>query len=89
MTLLGAPDINTFVLNGNGVPGNAIQNPSTAPLPFGFSWDARNHLVVSQVHDPNGTPTGDTATYSLTHDRAPRPDRHGGDERLRPVLDRR
>ena len=68
VTLLGAPDINTFVLNGNGVPGNAIQNPSTAPLPFGFSWDARNHLVVSQVHDPNGTPTGDTATYSLTHD---------------------
>ena len=66
VTLLGSPDINTFVLNADGTPGNALQNPSTGPLPFGFAWDARNRLVVSQVHDLDGTPTGNTATYRLT-----------------------
>ncbi len=66
VTLIGSANINTFVLDKKHVPGNAISNPATSPLPFGFSWDSHNHLVVSQVHDLNFTPTGDVATYGLT-----------------------
>ena len=65
VTLLGVPDINTFVLNG-GVPGSAIQNPTSDTLPFGFDWDKNNNMVVSQVHDLSGAPNGTTSSYALT-----------------------
>jgi hypothetical protein len=66
VTLLGVPDINTFIVDGNGLAGPAIANASANPLPFGFSWDAHNHLLDSEVNDPSGAPNGRTATYSIS-----------------------
>jgi len=66
VTLLGVPDINTFVVGGNGVAGPAISNTSANPLPFGFSWDSHNHLIDSEVTDPSGAPNGRTASYSIS-----------------------
>jgi 6-phosphogluconolactonase len=65
VTVLQPAVIDTFAVSHKGIPGQARANPSTSPLPFGFDFDPRNRLVVSQVHDLNGTPTGDTATYDL------------------------
>jgi 6-phosphogluconolactonase len=66
VTLLGTNSIDTFPVKSDGTPGDPIESPSTEPLPFGFVFDAHNRLVVSQVHDLNGTPTADTATYELS-----------------------
>jgi 6-phosphogluconolactonase len=66
VTILAPAVIDTFAVNHKGIPGQAKANPSTSPLPFGFDFDPQNRLVVSQVHDLNGTPTGDTATYNLS-----------------------
>jgi 6-phosphogluconolactonase len=65
VTLLGVQGIDTFLVKPNGSAGPAKLNPTAAPLPFGFSFDARNQLVVSEVHDLTGTATGVTSTYKL------------------------
>jgi 6-phosphogluconolactonase (cycloisomerase 2 family) len=58
--------IDTFVLDRNDRPGTANPNTPTTPLPFGFEFDNRNNLVMSQVSAPPelGLP-GNTATYDL------------------------
>ncbi len=58
--------IDTFLLNKHDVPGAAIPNVPSRPLPFGFEFDQRNNLVMSQVSAPPelGLP-GTTATYDL------------------------
>jgi 6-phosphogluconolactonase len=55
--------IDTFLLDKSDRPGTAMPHTSTTPLPFGFEFDQRNHLVMSQVTSLPGE--GHTATYGL------------------------
>ena len=63
VSLLGPSLIDTFVVDKSGRPGPPTSHPSTTPLPFGFAFDKRNHLVMSQVTSLPGI--GNTATYNL------------------------
>ena len=42
--------IDTFRLDARRVPGAAIANPSSGAVPFGFAYDRRNHLLVTDSH---------------------------------------
>jgi 6-phosphogluconolactonase len=46
--------IDTFAIGANGRPGPAQSNPSIGEEPFGFGFDKRGHLVVSEAF--GGTP---------------------------------
>ncbi|MDX6400009.1 MAG: hypothetical protein QOF27_615 [Gaiellaceae bacterium] len=63
-TVLGASLIDTFVLKADDTPLAAVPHPTSSPLPFGFAFDWRNRLVVSQLVNPMGT--GDTAVYDVS-----------------------
>ena len=65
VSVLGSSLINTFKVDAFGRAGPATTPPKTSstPLPFGFAFDPRNRLVMSQVTELPGV--GNTATYSL------------------------
>ncbi len=65
VSVLGASVIDTFVLTADDKPLAAVAHPSSTPLPFGFAFDPRNRLVVSQLTDPM-TLKGDTAVYDVS-----------------------
>jgi 6-phosphogluconolactonase (cycloisomerase 2 family) len=64
VSVLGASVLDTFVLNSSDKPLTATAFPSSTPLPFGFAFDLRNRLVVSQLTNPMAT--GDTAVYDVS-----------------------
>jgi 6-phosphogluconolactonase (cycloisomerase 2 family) len=41
--------IDTFVVGADGTPGPAQSQPSEGDTPFGFGFDKRNHLIVSEA----------------------------------------
>jgi 6-phosphogluconolactonase len=41
--------IDTFALGRNGRPGPAVSHPSIGEEPFGFGFDKRGHLIVSEA----------------------------------------
>jgi len=55
--------IDTFPVK-HGVAQPAIANTSAAPTPFGFTFDAFNHLLVTDAGD--GMTNGFTSAYSLS-----------------------
>ena len=55
--------IDTFVIK-HDVPGPAISNSSARTTPFGFDYDAYNHLVISDA--TGGVGNGLTSTYSTS-----------------------
>jgi 6-phosphogluconolactonase (cycloisomerase 2 family) len=55
--------IDTFPVK-NGVAQPATGQPSAAPTPFGFTFDAFNHLLVTDAGD--GMTDGFTSSYSLS-----------------------
>jgi 6-phosphogluconolactonase len=58
--------IDTFKLDRQHRPGPAMPHTPTTPLPFGFAFDLRNNLVMSQVSAPPELGmNGNTATYDL------------------------
>jgi 6-phosphogluconolactonase len=65
VSVLGASLINTFKVDAFGRAGPATVPPanSQTPLPFGFAFDPKNHLVMSEVAALPGT--GFTSTYNL------------------------
>jgi 6-phosphogluconolactonase (cycloisomerase 2 family) len=66
VTLLSANGIDTFVLKADGTPDPAVPRktfPSSTPLPFGFAFDPRNRLVVSEVKSLSEF--GTTSTYGV------------------------
>jgi 6-phosphogluconolactonase (cycloisomerase 2 family) len=65
VSVLGASVIDTFVLDSSDKPLAATPFPSSTPLPFGFAFDLRNRLVVSQLSNPM-TLQGHTATYDVS-----------------------
>lgn len=52
--------ISTFLIDKNGAAGPAIPNPATGSFPFGFDWDARDHLFVSNEN------TNTVSSYEVT-----------------------
>src|SRR5262249_3993085 len=46
--------IDTFAIGGDGRPGPAQSHPSVGQEPFGFGFDKRGHLIVSEAF--GGTP---------------------------------
>jgi hypothetical protein len=66
----GAPplgsSIDTFKVNRQRRPGDAVPHTPTTPLPFGFAFDLHNNLVMSQPSTPPDLAMdGVTATYDL------------------------
>jgi 6-phosphogluconolactonase len=59
--------IDTFVVGSDGKAGPAVSHPSSDGFPFGFAFDGKGHLIVSNVHDPV-TPTaiGSVSTYAVS-----------------------
>jgi 6-phosphogluconolactonase (cycloisomerase 2 family) len=64
VSTLGSSKIDTFKVDGSGHAGPATP-PTTSrnPLPFGFAFDPKNRLVMSEVTDLMGA--GNTSTYNL------------------------
>ena len=56
--------LTTFKVNADGTTGPAISNPSSGPLPFGFAFDRKNRLFVSNIVDLMGN--GSFSSYNLT-----------------------
>ena len=65
----GAPGrIDTFVVGADGKAGPAVSHPSAQPFPFGFEFDNRGHMVVTNILDPTaGTTTiGSVTSYNVS-----------------------
>lgn len=60
--------IDTFVIGSNGRAGPAVSHPSSSPFPFGFAFDNRGYLVVSNIVNPmNPTQIGSVSTYRVSN----------------------
>jgi 6-phosphogluconolactonase (cycloisomerase 2 family) len=57
--------ISAFKLNSNGTTDPAVSTKSATPLPFGFAFDRRNNLIMSEVNDPAGATDGSVTSYSF------------------------
>jgi hypothetical protein len=69
--------IYTLVVNQNDVAGTAVPHTSNGLNPFGFAFDGKNHLVVSEgflgtTNVLGGTPSGESSvsSYNVTADGA-------------------
>ena len=49
--LLAVPVIDTFPVDSHGVAGKPVANKTAMPLPFAFSVDPKNRLLVAEVVD--------------------------------------
>jgi 6-phosphogluconolactonase len=59
--------IDTFTVGSNGLPGPALSQPSEGQTPFGFEFDKRGHLIVSEAF--GGAPGASTvSSYSVGSD---------------------
>jgi 6-phosphogluconolactonase (cycloisomerase 2 family) len=67
--LKGGPPgaIDTFVVGSDGKAGPAVAHPSSDVFPFGFAFDNKGHLIVSNLHNPmDPTAIGSVSTYNVT-----------------------
>ena len=65
----GTNTIDTFTVGSNGLPAAAVSHPSNGQTPFGFEFDKRGHLIVSEAF--GGAPGASTlSSYSLGADGA-------------------
>ena len=61
--------IDTLTVGSNGLPGPAVSHPSEGQTPFGFEFDKRGHLIVSEAF--GGAPGASTlSSYSVGSDGA-------------------
>jgi 6-phosphogluconolactonase len=56
--------ISSFAVNSNGTTDDAVSTRSATPLPFGFAFDRRNNLIVSEVNDDTGAMDGSVTSYN-------------------------
>lgn len=54
------------MIDANGAAGPAVSHPTSDTFPFGFAIDAQDHLVLSQIHTPDGKSIGSISSYQLT-----------------------
>jgi 6-phosphogluconolactonase len=68
--LTGGPpgSINTFVVGSDGKAGPVASYSSSDVFPFGFAFDNKDHLIVSNIVDPtpNTTTTGTVSSYTVS-----------------------
>jgi 6-phosphogluconolactonase (cycloisomerase 2 family) len=66
----GPGAIDTFVINNKGVAGTVQEFAPTGAFPFGFDFDSKSRLVVSQIEDPTAGASnpvnGTVSTYKLS-----------------------
>ncbi len=61
--------IDTFTVGSNGLPAPAVSHPSEGQTPFGFAFDKRGHLIVSEAF--GGAPGASTlSSYAVGSDGA-------------------
>jgi 6-phosphogluconolactonase len=72
-SLLGNPNvvsaadtIDTFKIAPNGSASAATAHNATTPFPFGFAFDPKGHLIMSQVTSLTVPGAGDTASYKVS-----------------------
>lgn len=59
--------ITTFKVDGDGLPGPALANPSVGATPFGFAFDRFGHLLVTEA--AGGAPDASSvSSYNLEED---------------------
>ena len=68
--LSGGPPgaINTFVVGSDGKAGPVASYSSSDVFPFGFAFDNKNHLIVTNIVDPspNTTTIGSVSSYTVS-----------------------
>jgi 6-phosphogluconolactonase len=58
--------INTFVVGSDGKAAPAVSHPSSDALPFGFAFDNKGHLVVSNISSLAPGAIGSVSTYDVS-----------------------
>lgn len=65
VTEKGTNSIDTYVVGGNGIASAPITQPSTGNTPFGFEFDKRGHLIVSDAYG-GGALAGAMSSYNVS-----------------------
>jgi len=73
VTELGTSLIDRYSIRADGTPDGPDADPSQGQSPFGFAFDPRNHLIVSEVFEASSSPVGKGAmsSYQLGDDGDP------------------
>ena len=58
--------ITSFVINDEGVPGEAIVNESAGATPFGFAFDRYGHAIVSEANG-GAADASSLSSYRINH----------------------
>ncbi len=61
-----ADSIDTFKITATGAASAATAHNSTTAFPFGFAFDPKDHLIMSQVTSLTVPGAGDTASYQVS-----------------------
>jgi hypothetical protein len=61
-----AASIDTFKVSATGVAGAPTAHNATTPFPFGFAFDPKGRLIMSQVTSLTVPGAGDTASYHVS-----------------------
>jgi len=64
-TPTGAGSIDTFKIGPTGAASAPTAHDATTPFPFGFAFDPKDHLIMSQVTSLTVPGAGDTASYNV------------------------
>lgn len=65
VTELAANRITVFQVEEDGRPGDVVENPSAGQAPFGFAFNSRGVLIVSEAGTPPN-PTGSVSSYEVS-----------------------
>jgi 6-phosphogluconolactonase len=58
--------IDTFVVGHDGKAAPGVSHRSSDAFPFGFAFDNKGHLIVSQLHVPDNMTVGSVSTYDVS-----------------------
>ena len=64
-TPTGANSIDTFKVSASGAASAATPHNATTPFPFGFAFDPKDRLIMSQVTSLTVPGAGDAASYNV------------------------
>ena len=65
--------IDTYAVQGDGYARHRGLFPSSGRMPYGFGFDKRGHVVVSEIFEGFGTMTSSASSYGLSPDCALEP----------------
>ncbi len=64
-TPVATDSIDTFHISASGAASAATPHDATTPFPFGFAFDPKDRLIMSQVTSLTVPGAGDTASYNV------------------------